>query len=158
MRGRPLNRPTGFQTPADRQPPRRPCVEPIISALIHSVRADGNGDVKRATDFEPKEALGCDADDLGRMAIERDDPPDCRPVAAELALPERVADDGIGWAAAASIVVCREEATEHGMDAEHTEEIAAHPQRARISHLAARREVERAAAPRKHAGERLLLG
>ena len=158
MRRGALDRPARLQTSADRQPPRRPRIEPSIGALIRRIGANRDGDVECATDLETEEAGGRDANHFGRMGIERDGPPECGSLATELALPERITDDGAGRATAAPVVSGREEPAERRLNAEHVEEIAAHPQCPRIPHLSARREVERAIAPGEDAGQRLLFG
>jgi hypothetical protein len=77
------------------------------------------------------------------MSVQRDFLADRGCVAAELALPERVADHDAGRSAAAAIVVDGELRAQNRGHTDHVEEIAADPHDAGVSRLATGREVQR---------------
>src|SRR5579885_2973931 len=51
------------------QPPDGSPVEPIALGPQTCLRADGNGDIERASDLESAESGGCYADDIDRPAV-----------------------------------------------------------------------------------------
>src|SRR5262245_63714057 len=102
-------------------------VEPVPFAVDQRLGAKWDGHVETAAHFDAKEAGLGDADDLHRVAIERDLPANDRWVAAERASPERVADDGARRAATALVVGAREDATQRWLHAEDVEGISPHP-------------------------------
>ena len=85
----------------------------------------GIGDVVGAADLEAGKTGRRDPDHFDRAEIQRERRADRRRVAAQLPLPETVAHDGAGNAAAGVIVGCREHTSEMRLDTQHLEELAA---------------------------------
>jgi hypothetical protein len=73
------------------------------------LRANRQRDIETLPDLEPEEAFRRHADDGHRAADERERPADDRLVAAEVALPVRVAENGSASSAAALIVGRRQQ-------------------------------------------------
>src|SRR5262249_39474401 len=135
-----------------------PAVEPVQHAAFTAgerLGTDWNSHVESAPYFHTEEAGGSDADNREGLSVKRHLLADDRRVSAELALPERVADDCSGRAAPA-VVVRGEYAPEYGADAEHIEEVSAHPNPLHVAARAAGGEVKRGGAPGQHLRECLL--
>src|SRR5262245_31959910 len=157
MGGGLLKRPARFEPPYHSEPPGEAAINPVIFAIDDGFGANRRGHVKVAPHFDADEASLIDANDLDGMAVERDLPSYDRRVASVCALPERVADDCAGRAAAALIIGAREDAPHRGPNSERVEEISAHPQPVfRKALLAARGQIESRGAPGEEAVKSLL--
>src|SRR5262245_40131725 len=92
------------------------------------------------------------------MAVERDLSAQDGSVAAESALPERMADDHARRTATTLVVGLCEDASQRGPHSEHVEEISAYPQPVfSKALLSTRRKIEARSPPGEDAGKRLLL-
>ena len=114
------------------------------------------GNVEGSSDVDAEEAGLRHADDVERVAVEHDGPPDDRRIAAVLLLPERVAQHDAGCRAAFAIVGRRQHAADVRRHAERLKEIAADPDPLCGSRLTAAGQVERHGAPGEHFREGLL--
>src|SRR5262245_23611979 len=157
VRGGLLKSPARFEPPYRPKPPGEAAINPVIFALDDGLGANRHGHVKAAPHFDAEKAGLCDADDLDRMAVERDLPSYDRRVASVCAAPERVADDRAGRTAAALIIGAGEDPPQLGPNSERIEEISAHPQPVFCKALlAARGQVEGRGAPGEEAVKSLL--
>ena len=75
---------------------------------------------------------------------------------AKVGLPERVTHDRRSGAASAAIVAGREQPSTLGCDAEHREEVSAHPEPARAARLAAAADEELGVSPQANIAENAL--
>ena len=149
--------PSGLQPAHDDQEPLDSGLEPAVRAWWQPLGAKRHRHIKSPSDFEARELARRDADDLVRVAAEREPPANRRGVAAEFRLPESVADHHFRRAARRLIVRGREHTAQQRPDAEHSEEVAAHQQRRRESRLVIDAgQADAARAPGEHAGERFL--
>ncbi len=159
MRRRAIDRPARLQPPERRQPPRVALVEHVLLRPDERLRAQGHGHVEAAPDVEAEEAAWRHAHDVHEVPVEPQRAADGRGVAAELGLPERVADDRGRRIARAPIVVGGgQQAPGRRLHAEGGEEVAAHPEAAREPRLATLGQIEPRGAPREQVRERLLVG
>ena len=155
LRGRLLDGPPGLEPSHHGQPPVGAGVEDAAAAVEDRLGAEWHRDVERSAHFEPEEPRLRDADNLDRLGLERQRAADDRPIAAVLALPERVAEDRARRAAAAIVGVGQDPAGRRP-HAERVEEPAADPEALRGTRLAAGCEVEGRGSSRQQAREALL--
>ena len=90
------------------------------------------------------------------MPVEGEGAPHSRSFAAELPLPEPIADHRAVCATPLSVVCGREDAAQMRLHAQHVEELATHPKPLGVARFPATSEVEDVRAPRKRAGKSLL--
>ncbi len=137
-----LSRLPGFQPRHDREPPRRALVQERARAKDW-FRANRNDDIERPANFRAEKTSLRDSDHRERLLVEPQGLADNGRVAAEPALPERVADDGDeSVRGATAIVVGREKTAELGTHTEAVKEAAAGHQPGGVVRLATLGEVE----------------
>ena len=150
-----LERPPGLEAADRHEPPVGHGREPVAT-VDHRLRAQRHGDVEAAAHFEAAEPRGGDADHLSLARVQCERSSDRARIAAHLARPERVAEDG-PRRTAPLVVGVGDEPPGGRREAEHIEEGARDEKTPREAHLAAVREVERGAAPGGDVRESLLL-
>ncbi len=133
----------------------------IVPASSRSAERDttgtahtGSGDVERPADFNAREALGADTNDLDLVSIDRHRRADGRP-APELTHPEAVTHDR-ARDAAPLVVEWRKQPSRGRANAQDVEKAPADPEAANGPRDAARGDVEAGALPRHQGRERLL--
>ena len=156
LRARLFDRHPGLQAAHRAEKPDVFLVERRARAAREGLGAERHRDVERAADLHPEEARRRHADDLERVAVERDAAAEDRRAAGVLTLPESVAEHRGRRRAAAPIVGGGQRASDECRHAEPFEEVAAHPESLRVARLAAGREVERRRVPGERVGEHLL--
>ena len=158
LSGSAVERPAGFQTAHQSEPPIGTSVELRVFAIGIGSAHKRNDDIEGAADFDAEEAGRGDADDIERVTLERHRLSEELPAtAAVFAAPERVADHGRAGASA-TIVRRVQQAACFGLHAEHVEEVAADPEDVRRADFAAVRQVDLIRAPGEDSGKALLLG
>ena len=157
MRRRAFDGPAGLQ-PADwGQPPRNPIRQPALAVVREQgIGADGHRHVEPPRGLHAEERAGRDGQDRQRPPVQSNVSADHRGIAAVLALPEAVVEEGARARAVLRIGVRRQPAPEDGRDAEYVEEIGGDEQALGIARVAAVAEVEPRRAECQQTGERLL--
>ena len=89
----PIERPAGFQTAHDVEHPVIAAVERGLRAGDQRLGAERHRHVEGPADFDTEEGRWRDADDLEGIAVERQRASEHRRIAAELPLPEPMAQD-----------------------------------------------------------------
>ncbi len=141
----------GIEPANDRKPPLGARVEKVRRFKVR-LRADGHGHIKVAANGHPEEVRRRNADDLHRLVVE----PQLltqRRAAAELLLPEAIADDCARQSAAAPIVLRREDSPGNRPDSQNAEELTAYVEAIHKTGIAARITGEIDVSPRSDSGE-----
>lgn len=133
-------------------------VAPLQTGIHELGGAEGQGDVERPPDFEARERLGCDADDRERTVEDGECASDDGLASAELRLPERMADHCGAGAAATAVVTRVEEPSPFRCNAEHREEVPAHPEAACLPCVEAPTDEQPGIRPGEDSGEGSLVG
>src|SRR5262249_24012144 len=130
--------------------------EPVVLRVQNGLETNGNGDVEGVSDAEAMEARRSDANDFEGVVVECEAFPDDRRVAREIALPESVAQIRGTYSAPGLVIFWSEKASEDGLEAQHTEEVAADAQAPCVADFAAGSQVEGLVAPNGYLGEAFL--
>ncbi len=120
-----LNRPSRFQAPDGRQPPGMTERQAIEARAEDRLDANRNGHVKCVADGDAVKPRRGDAEDLKRIAVERQPLTDDARVAAKIALPESVADVCGRNAASWLVILWSYKSPENRLDTQNVKEIAA---------------------------------
>lgn len=129
----------------------------MILGIQDGVGADRNREVEVPADLRAEKTGWSNADHFERAAVEVDFRAQHRRLAAEFALPERIADHRARRGAVAHVVGCGKHATQQRLHAQHGKKVAAHKQAVlREAVLAALGKIEGSAVPRHYSGKAFL--
>ena len=120
------------------------------------MRADGNGNVKGVANGNAEEVCRSHADDLYGFVVESELLAQRR-AARVFSLPEAIANDCAGQAAAGPVIGSREESSGSRLDAEDAEEIAADVETVRKMGVAARVTRKARLTPRSDTGKTRMI-